>query len=69
MNAMNLPRSTGWILLAIGVIVLLATIFASDLGLGGTTYGLKHILGLVIGIVLAVVGLYAALRPQPAGKV
>jgi hypothetical protein len=64
---MGLPRSAGWIVLAIGIIVLLATIFASDLGLGGTSYGIKHILGLVIGVVLIAGGLFVSLRPQPAG--
>ena len=64
---MGLTRSTGWIVLAVGVVVLLLTVFASDLGLGGTEYGLKHILGLVVGIVLAAVGLFAALRSVPAG--
>jgi hypothetical protein len=64
---MGLPRTAGWIVLAIGVIVLIVTVFASDLGLGGTQYGAKHIIGLVIGIVLAVAGLYVALRPEPAG--
>ena len=64
---MGLTRSTGWIILAVGIIVLLITFFASDLGLGGTQYGIKHILGLIVGIVLAAVGLYAAMRPVPAG--
>jgi hypothetical protein len=64
---MALPRSAGWVALAIGIVVLLATIFASDLGLGGTEYGIKHILGLIIGVVLAAGGLFVTLRPQPAG--
>lgn len=64
---MGLPRSAGWILLAIGVVILLATIFASDLGLGGTEYGIKHILGLIVGVVLVVGGLFVTLRAQPAG--
>lgn len=64
---MALNRSTGWIILAVGIIVLLITIFANDLGLGGTQFGIKHILGLIVGIVLAGIGLYAAFRPVPAG--
>jgi hypothetical protein len=54
--------------LAIGIVVLLVTIFASDLGLGGTNMGgIKHILGLIVGVVLVAGGLYFAMRPQPAG--
>jgi hypothetical protein len=65
---MGLSRSTGWIVLVVGVVILLATIFAGDLGLGGTNMGgIKHILGLIIGVVLIVAGLYVAMRPQPAG--
>jgi hypothetical protein len=67
LNTVGLPRSIGWIALAIGVVILLATVFASDLGLGGTEYGIKHILGLIIGIVLVAGGLFVAMRPQPAG--
>jgi hypothetical protein len=64
---MGLPRSAGWIALAIGIVILVVTIFASDLGLGGTEYGIKHILGLIIGIVLAAGGIFVTLRPQSAG--
>ena len=64
---MGLTPSTGWIILAVGIIVLLVTFFASDLGLGGTEYGIKHILGLIVGVVLTLVGLYGAFRPAPAG--
>jgi hypothetical protein len=64
---MALNRSTGWIILAVGIVALLITFFASDLGLGGTQYGIKHIILLIVGIVLAGIGLYAALRPVPTG--
>jgi hypothetical protein len=65
---MSISGTTGWIVLAVGVVLLLVTIFAGDLGLGGTQYGAKHIVGLVLGVVLVAVGLYGAMRPAPAGK-
>jgi len=59
-------RNIGWVGLIVGVILVLVAVFASDLGLGGTTYGAKHIVVLAVGIVLAVGGLIAALRPSGA---
>lgn len=64
---MSLSGPTGWIVLAIGVVLLLVTIFAGDLGLGGTQYGIKHIVGLILGVVLVAVGLYGAMRPSAGG--
>jgi hypothetical protein len=65
---MNVPRSYGWSGLVVGIILVLIALFAAPLGLGGTTYGLKHIVVLVVGIILAVVGLYVALRSEKASS-
>ena len=59
-------RNVGWAGLIVGVILVLLAVFASDLGLGGTTYGAKHIAVLAVGIVLTVGGVVAALRPSGA---
>lgn len=65
---MNLPRPAGWIGLVVGVVLVLLAVFAAPLGLGGTAFGLKHIVVLVVGIILAVAGLYVALRPEEASS-
>jgi uncharacterized protein YacL len=65
---MAIPRSVGWLGLVVGIVLLLVAVFAAQLGLGGTTYGLKHIVVLVVGIVLAVAGLYIALRPASSSS-
>lgn len=57
-------RNIGWAGLIVGVILVLLAVFASDLGLGGATYGAKHIVVLAVGVVLALGGLIMALRPS-----
>lgn len=64
---LHMSKSVSWIVVVVGVIVLLMAIFAGQLGLGGTTWGLKHIVTLVVGLVLIAVGLFTALRPSGVG--
>ncbi len=59
-------QTLGWAGLALGVVLILIAFFAADLGLGGTTFGPKHIITLVAGIVLVIAGAYAALRQSKA---
>lgn len=59
-----MSNTVGWVGVAIGVVALLVALFASQLGLGGTTWGAKHIAALVVGIILIVGGGLTALRPS-----
>jgi len=59
-------KGVGWIVLVIGIVLLLIALFAAQLGLGGTTWGLKHIVTLVVGIILIAGGLFTAVRPSTA---
>jgi hypothetical protein len=56
----------GWIGLVAGIAFILLAIFAGQLGLGGTTFGLKHLVLIVVGVVLVAGGLVVAMRGQPA---
>jgi uncharacterized membrane protein len=48
-----------WIVLAVGVLLALISIFADQIGLGTTPgFGWKQTLGLVVGVVLAVLGVW-----------
>ncbi len=59
-----MSKGVGWLIVVVGVIVVLLAIFAGQLGLGGNTWGAKHIVALVVGIVLVAGGLFTALRPS-----
>lgn len=61
-----MSKSVGWLILIVGVVAILLALFAAQLGLGGTTWGPKHIIVLVVGIVLIAGGLFTALRPSQA---
>lgn len=53
MNKKNL----GIALMVIGVIVLLVSLFADSLGIGGVPgFGYKQIAGAVVGVIVAIVG-------------
>lgn len=55
-------NSVGWLGVVVGIILVLVAFLGSQIGLGGTTFGPKHIIILVVGLVVLVVGLYLALR-------
>lgn len=56
-------RLLGIVLLAVGVILLLVSLLADTIGIGGSsTFGYKQILGAVAGAVVAVAGLVVMLR-------
>jgi len=61
-----MSRSVGWIGLVVGILLILLALFAAQLGLGGTTFGLRHIILVVAGIVLIAGGLFVAMWPQSA---
>lgn len=54
----TMPKKTlGLILTVIGIIILLISLFADPLGIGGYPgLGVKQIVGIVIGVVMIVVG-------------
>jgi|GEM_PF-7081381 len=63
-----MSRNIGWAGLVVGIVLVLIAVFAAQLGLGGTTYGAKHIAVLVVGIILALAGIFAALRPSSVAR-
>ena len=52
-------RTAGIVLLVVGIIILVLSLFADTVGLGGSNsvFGPYQIAGIVIGAILAVVGL------------
>jgi hypothetical protein len=57
-------RLGAWLLAAFGVILLLVSLFADPLAIGqpGTSFGWKQMLGSVVGLALAIVGIVALRR-------
>jgi len=53
-------KTIGIILAVVGVIIVLAMFLAGPLGLGGASFGIKHILGLIVGIVVFLAGAWLA---------
>jgi hypothetical protein len=56
-----------WALLVIGVLLMIASLFADPLALGqpGTGFGWKQILGTAIGLGLTILGARMTRRPTP----
>lgn len=56
-------KTWGIILLVAGIVVLVASLAADLIGLGGSPgFGLRQILGAVVGVIAAVVGYILAYR-------
>ena len=56
-------RVVGIVLLVLGVLVVLASVLADPIGIGGSpTFGYKQIIGTVGGAIAAIVGLILTLR-------
>ena len=52
-----IPRGWGLVMLVVGVLFALVSIFADALGIGGEPgFGYKQAAGLVFGVALAVIG-------------
>jgi membrane associated rhomboid family serine protease len=52
-----MPRGSALVMLVVGVLLALVSIFADALGVGGEPgFGYKQAAGLVVGVVLAVIG-------------
>lgn len=51
-------RTLGGVLLAVGVVILIVSLLADAIGIGGSsTFGFKQIIGTATGAILAVTGL------------
>lgn len=54
---MNNRKTIGMALLVIGVVLLVASLAADVIGIGGTAiFGYKQIIGAIVGVITAVVG-------------
>ena len=57
--------SVGWAITAIGIVVLIVSALADQIGLGNTdSFGWKQILGVVVGAVIMVLGFIVAKRGE-----
>ncbi len=52
-----------WVLIGVGVLLLLISAFAYPLGLGHPGFGWKKTIGVVVGALIIVAGLYLSRRP------
>jgi len=55
-------KTAGIVLLVVGIVVLLLSLLAYPLGIGGPKFGPYQIAGTVAGAIVAVVGLVLTLR-------
>lgn len=53
-------KTIGIVLLVVGVVVLLVSLFAQQLGVGGVGFGPKQIAGVAVGAAAAIVGVVLA---------
>jgi hypothetical protein len=61
------PRQTGVLLLVVGLAAALLAVLANPLGIGHSGFGWHQVLLLVVGIVLALVGVGVVLRAPTSG--
>jgi hypothetical protein len=56
-------KTVGTVLLVVGIVVLLLSLIADPIGIGGHTgFGRDQILGAIVGAIVTVVGLVLTLR-------
>jgi hypothetical protein len=61
----------GWVLVAVGAVIALVGVFADSLGIGGEgpdDFGAKQVAALVVGLVIAAVGLAVVFLPVGQGR-
>jgi len=62
-------KTIGWILLVLGIIILVGSGAADVLGIGGSAgLGWRQLLGAAIGIIVALVGTWLAVRKPKLAK-
>lgn len=56
---MGQKKGLGSLLIGVGIVLLLVSVFADPLGIGGYPgFGTKQIVGTILGIVIGVIGLF-----------
>jgi len=55
-------KTIGIVLLVVGIVILLVSLLAYPLGLGGPAFGPKQISGTIAGAIVTVVGLVLTLK-------
>ena len=55
-------KTAGIVVLVVGIVVLLLSLLAYPIGIGGPAFGPYQIVGTIVGAVLAVIGLVLTLR-------
>jgi hypothetical protein len=58
-----------WALIAIGVIVILVSVFAHQLGLGSAGFGTKKVVGVIVGAVILLIGVWGMMQSRRASAV
>ena len=51
-------KSLGYVLLVVGLLIAVFVLIASPLHIMGSSFGTKHLIGLVVGVVILVVGIF-----------
>jgi hypothetical protein len=49
-------RLLGAIAIVVGIVVILLSVFAHQLGIGSANFGLKHVAGILVGLVIGAIG-------------
>ena len=57
-------RQLGFVCIAVGVLIALFCAFAETLGIGGGTFGWKQVVGVVVGCLIALAGLFIVFGPS-----
>jgi len=55
-------KTAGIVVLVVGIVVLLLSLLAYPIGIGGPAFGPYQIVGTIVGAVLAVIGLVLTLK-------
>jgi hypothetical protein len=53
-------KNLGIVLLVVGIIIVAFVVLASPLGIIGSGFGTKHIIGVVVGAVVLIAGIFLA---------
>ena len=66
MEDTQLPsRQVGFVVLTVGLVIALASGLAEVVGVGGGSFGWKQMVGVGVGVVVALAGLYVVGRSSP----
>ncbi len=57
-----MSRQTGFVITAVGVAIALVSGLAEVAGVGGGTFGWKQVVGVAVGVAIALAGLYVVGR-------